>query len=129
MSPGQTLRLVLVLVLLAASAWLGISGGLNDLPEAGTSGQRVGAAGQFLYGVAAIPCVIALFSHPAWFRLAFAVWAVLLTVTAGMAPVVWGGTPVWQGVLAGAITAPVAALVCWGAFAGERAWRRKQPRS
>jgi hypothetical protein len=56
-------------------------------------------------------------------------WAVLLTVTGGMAPVVWGGTPLWQGILAGGVTALVAALVCWGAFAGERAWQKNQPRN
>ena len=33
------------------------------------------------------------------------------------------------GILAGGITAVAAALVCWGAFAGESAWPKHQPRS
>lgn len=129
MTAGQTIRFVLVLVLLAAWAWLGITEGLNGWQDAASPGQRACSASQILSGLAAVLCVIAVFSHPAWLRLAFTVWAVLLTVTGGMAPVVWGGTPVWQGILAGAITALVAALVCWGAFAGESAWRKNQPRS
>ena len=129
MTVGQTLRFVLLLILLAAWAWLGIGEGLNGWQDAVSPGQRVCASSQILSGVVAIPCLIALFSHPPWLRLGFVVWAVLLTVTGGMAPVVWGGTPVWQGTLAGAITALVAALVCWGAFAGERAWRKNQPQS
>lgn len=129
MTAGQTIRFVLVLILLAAWAWLGITEGLNGWQDAGSPGQRVCAASQMLSGAAAIACLIALFAHPAWLRLAFAIWAVLLTVTGGMAPVVWGGTPVWQGILAGGITALVAALVSWGAFAGESAWRKHHARS
>lgn len=126
MTAGQTIRLVLVLLPLAAWAWLGITEGLNGWQDAASPGQRVCAASQILSGIAAIACLIALFSHPAWLRLAFALWAGLLTVTGGTAPVVWGGAPVWQGILAGVITALVAALVSWGAFAGERAWRKNQ---
>jgi hypothetical protein len=129
MSAGRTLRLILVMAPLAVWAWLGITEGLNGWQDAASAGQRICAASQILSGVAAIPCLIALFSQPAWLRLAFLVWAALLTMTGGTAPVVWGGTPVWQGIVAGGITALVAALVCWGAFAGERAWRKNQPRS
>lgn len=129
MTAWQTVRIVLVAVLLAGWAWLGITEGLNGRQDAATPGQWVCAASQILSGIAAIPCLVALFSHPAWLRLAFVVWAVLLTVTGGMAPVVWGGTPVWQGILAAGITAVGAALVCWGAFTGELAWRKNQLRS
>ena len=129
MTAAQTIRFVLVMVPLAAWAWLGITEGLNGWQDAASPGQRVCAASQILSGIAAITCLIALFAHPRWLRLAFVAWAGLLTVTGGLAPVVWGGTPVWQGILAGAITALVATLVCWGAFAGESVWRKNQPRS
>lgn len=129
MTAGQTIRFVLVVVLLAAWAWLGIAEGLNGWQDAASPGQRVCAGSQILSGVAAITCLIALFAHPAWLRLACAIWAALLTITGGTAPVVWGGTPVWQGILAGAITALVAALVCWGAITGENTWRKNQPQS
>lgn len=129
MTAGQTIRFVLVLVLMAAWVWLGITEGLNGWQDAASPGQRVCAGSQILSGVAAITCLIALFGHPAWLRLACAIWAALLTITGGTAPVVWGGTPVWQGILAGAITALVAALVCWGAITGENTWRKNQPQS
>jgi hypothetical protein len=116
----QRLRLVLVSLALGGTVWLGVKEGLDGLRDAEGGGQRVAAVFQILYGLAAIMCLIALFARPRWARGAFGAWAFALTMTAGLAPVVWGGTAWWTGVLSGAIALLVAALVCWGGLAHAR---------
>jgi hypothetical protein len=41
-------------------------------------------------------------------------WAIALTATMALAPVVYGGQPLWKGVLAGSVTALIAGLAVRG---------------
>ncbi len=115
------LRLLLVTALLLAAVWFGIKEGFGGFAGAQTPGQRTAAMFQILYGVAALVSLAALFLRRAWLRPALAVWLLSVTTTGTMAPVVWGGTGLASGLLAGVVTAVVATLVCWGALAHARA--------
>jgi hypothetical protein len=108
---------MLIVVVLGAAAWLGLTEGLEELQEAESPGQQVAASFQLLYGAAALVSVITLFARPSWTVWALVVWSVALTVTGTMAPVVWGGADWRVGVLAGVVTLSIAALVAWGAVA------------
>ena len=111
------LRLLLVTGILLAAVWFGIKEGFDSFGDAETQRQRTAAMFQILYGVAALASLAALFLRPAWLRPALAVWLLSVTTTGTMAPVVWGGTGLASGLLGGAVTAVVAACVCWGALA------------
>ena len=49
----------------------------------------------------------------AWARGLLGVWAALVTLTGGLAPVVWGGAATGAGIAAGMASAGVARLVVW----------------
>jgi len=115
------LRLALVNLALIATAWLGLREGMNSLHGATTGGQRLAAGTQLLYGGTALLGLLALLSRGRWALIVLVVWAVALTATATLAPVVWGGTGWQSGALTGAITAVIALLVFWGALAHLRA--------
>lgn len=117
------LRLALVNLALIAAAWLGLKEGMDGLHDATTAGQRLAARTQLLYGGAAVLGLLALLSRGRWALWVLMVWAVALTATATLAPIVWGGTAWWSGALTGAITAAIAMLVFWAAAAHLRAAR------
>ena len=116
MSFGQAVCLVVVTLVMGASAWIGLYGGLNGLRDAQGSGQFAAAVLQVLYGIAAIFVLIALFFRPSWARAAFGGWAGSLTATAALAPIVWGGASWLTGVVSGVVVAIIAGLVRWCGF-------------
>ena len=110
-------RFVLIVVVLLAAGWLGLKEGLDGMHDAETTGQRLAATSQLLYGAAAVASLAALLARASWFRLTFGLWAVAMSATATLAPVVWGGAAWSTGVLSGPAAAVITGLVCWAAVA------------
>lgn len=117
------IRIVVVAAVLLLAVWFGVKEGRDGFRDADTTGQRVAAATQMFFGVAALACVWALLRHRRWLGIALAVWGLAVTSTGILAPMVWGGGGWGAGVLGGAVTAIVASLIAWGALAHRRGRR------
>lgn len=104
------------LAALALPLLTGVLGAL-DGPEAfraaTTAGQRIAAGTQTAYGILGLTSTIGLARGRGWARPSLITWAILLSITGGMAPVVWGGTGVSTGLLALLATAAIAAGALW----------------
>ncbi|HSB54033.1 MAG TPA: hypothetical protein VLD58_06740 [Gemmatimonadales bacterium] len=120
MNPWQRLRLIAVIVALAATVWLGVRDGMDSLHGARGSLQTATAVTQILYGVLAVAALAALLARPRWIRPALAAWVAMLVLTGAAAPVVWGGADWWVGVLSAGVTLLLAGLVALGALAHVR---------
>ena len=92
---------------------LGAFSGPEAFPSASTTGQRIAAGTQTAYGILGLTSSIGLAQGHAWARMSLLTWAILLCITGGMAPVVWGGTGVSTGLLALLVTAAIAAGGVW----------------
>jgi len=101
------------LALLVAISALGLQSAGSALDSAETGGQVVATAAQFGYALTGLLAAGALLGRRSWARRPLWVWAGLVTLTAGMAPVVWGGAGLGAGFAAGAASAAVAAVVVW----------------
>ena len=104
------------LVALALPLLTGLLGAFNGpeaFRDATTAGQRVAAGTQTAYGILGLTSTIGLAQGRAWARISLIAWAILLCITGGMAPVVWGGTGVSTGLLALLATAAIAAAAVW----------------
>ena len=99
--------------LIVALSLLGLKSAVDQLQSAGTLGQQTTTATQFGYAVAGLVAAGGLLARRSWAGKPLWLWAGLLTVTGGMAPVVWGGAGVAVGFVAGVASAAVAALVIW----------------
>ena len=111
---------MIVLLLLLAFAALGLKGGVHDLPLSETAGETVQSAMQLAYGVCALQCAVTTFRARRWARLSRIAWIVSCALAAGLASVVWGGTTLATGLLAGAGGAAMAFVVTWLLTVGAR---------
>jgi hypothetical protein len=93
--------LAIALALLLGLAWLGVSGGIEQIPESHTPGQIAQTGTQLAYGVFALLSAVTTFWGRRWARALLACWLVSLTLAAGLASVVWGGTSFVVGLLSG----------------------------
>lgn len=109
--------LALLVLLLLLTAFNGLVEGISATHYADTRGMRLATATQLLYGGLALAALGALAFRRRWVFGLLVAWGISVTVTATLAPVVYGGTPVRDGVLAGSITGAVVALILW-------CWRR-----
>lgn len=107
-------RLVALVLLFAASVWLGLKDGFDGYQGAVTVGQHIAASTQLLYGAAAIPCLYSLFRASVWARWPLYLWLAALTATGGLAPVVWGGAAITGGFAGGLLVLTIGGLVVWG---------------
>jgi hypothetical protein len=99
---------VVALVFLLAFAFLGLKSAPQEWPSATGMAQRIATVAEAGYGLFALLSAVALWvGHRSTMALA-CVWAVLLTIAAGTAPVVWGGTGVGIGVAAFAVIGAIA---------------------
>jgi hypothetical protein len=105
-------RLV-ALVLPLLTGLLGAFNGPEAFRVATTGGQRIAAGTQTAYGILGLTSTIGLAQGRIWARQALIAWAILLTITGGMAPVIWGATGVGSGLLALVATAVIAAGGVW----------------
>lgn len=101
------------LALLLAVSVLGVSSAVDSLDSMSTTGQRVATVTQVGYALTGFVAAGALLAGLPWVRAVLWLWAVLLTVTGGLAPMVWGGAGPSAGLAAAATCAAVAALVAW----------------
>jgi hypothetical protein len=112
--------LAIALVLLLALAWTGISGGFNQLSESHTTGEMAQTITQFAYGLSALLSVVTAFRGRRWAPAIHACWVVSVSLSAGLASVVWGGTPVATGVLSAGAAMLVALAITWLLRVGAR---------
>ncbi len=117
MKPWPAVRLVLVGVMLAASAWLGVVEGYGSFRDSLTVGQRLCGGLQLLSGGFAGVALVALFVRRVPLRPFLWGWIACVTGTATLAPIVWGGSGLGAGLAAGGATLVVAVLVWFGALA------------
>jgi hypothetical protein len=113
---GRTLSLVLfvvALLLLAALAYSGIAGGLDQWSQEMTRGQRLQTITQFLYGGLSVVVIVTAFTWKRAARAAQMTWAIALALAGGLASVVWGETSVLIGVVSGAAALLVALGILW----------------
>ena len=104
-----------LVLLLLATAYNGIIEGFNALHAVATVGHRIATATQLAYGVLAVAALSALtLKHPMTFRLLLA-WSAMVVTTAALAPVVYGGTSVVVGTIAGLGVAAIVgtAIMAW----------------
>ena len=109
--------MVVVVILLLSSVWLGMIEGADILGDAQNALQRVAAAVQFLYGIFAVLALFALLRHARWGKLAILAWAGLITATGALAPIAWGGADWKSAVAGGCLTLGIACLTAWAYLA------------
>jgi hypothetical protein len=122
-NPSPTVRKVLLgvgLALLLYLTWNGLAGGVRQLSEAHSLGQRLQTGAQIGYGLLSFAAVVSVFWARRWNLAVLACWSVCVTAAAGLAPVAWGGTGLLTGLIAGAATLAIAVLVVWLVRAGAR---------
>ena len=108
------LRLGTVVAVLAATAWLGLTEGWVAIRSGVTTGQHVATGTQLAYGLLGLLALAGVLMRRRWAWVPLVLWALMVTATAALAPVVWGQSG-WQAALAaGAAAAAVASLVIWG---------------
>ena len=101
-------RIVALLLLLVTGA-LGVWSASSEFSDAHTILQRIAAATEASYGVLGLAAAFGWYRDQPWAAAATFLWAACLTATGGLAPVAWGGTTIWIGLLGGACTA----LIAW----------------
>ena len=103
----------IAVVLLVALSALGLDSAVRQLASAATVGQRIATATQFGYAVAGLLGSGAVLLRSSWASAMLWIWAGLITVTGGLAPVVWGGAGTLAGLVAGLVSAGIAGPVIW----------------
>jgi hypothetical protein len=94
-NPSSAFRrgiLAVAFLLLLGLTWTGIHGGLDQLPQAQSTGERAQTFAQFAYGALGLLCVLTTFWGRRWRPVVQACWALSVALAAGLASVVWGGT-------------------------------------
>jgi len=99
--------------LVVAISVLGLQSAAQAFGAAETVGQQTAIATQFGYAFAGLLAAGALLSRRSWAHRTLWLWAGLVTVTAGMAPVVWADAPLTAGLGVGAASGAIAGLVAW----------------
>jgi hypothetical protein len=101
------------ITLLVGLSVLGLQSAIDELGSASTLGQQAATATQFGYALAGLLAAAGLLGRRAWSWATLWVWAGLITLTCGMAPVVWGGAGLLPGLAAAVAGGGVAAFGLW----------------
>jgi hypothetical protein len=107
------IRQVVSLVPLILLSSVGFQEALGEVHSAGTLGQQAHTAIQLAAAVAGMVAAVGLWAQRGWARLPLLMWAILITVTGGLAPVIWGGAGWEAGLGAGARSAAIAGVIVW----------------
>ena len=110
---GRSVRVVAAVAFFLLTACTGIVDGLDALRSAVKPLERFAAASQLVYGGLAAVVLVASAIARRWVLPLLVAWGAALTVTGGLAPVVWGEQGALVGIVAGLCTAGIAALVLW----------------
>jgi len=105
--------LVLVSLLLLWLAWIGVSGGVRQVPQSQTVGQSLQSITQFGFGFFALLSLLTTFWGRRWNRSMLAGWTASVTLAAGLASVVWGEASFSVGFLSGAAALLIGLLIAW----------------
>ena len=106
------------MLLLLALTWLGVSGGIRQIPRSNTPGELIQSVAQLSYGVFSLLGVLTRFRPDRRGRLVLGCWVASMAVAGGFAPVVWGGATVGTGLLSGGAVVLVALGIVWLLRAG-----------
>ena len=123
MTPTPAVRRVLLvgaMLLMLTLAWTGLSGGLNQIPQSQSTGQKAQTLSQLAYGVFGFLGVVTTFWGRRWNPVMLGCWVVSLTVAAGLASIVWGESGFGIGLLAGGVTFLIALAIVWLLRVGAR---------
>lgn len=126
MNPSPMVRRILLgiaLLVLVSLAWTGLSGGINQLSQSTTVGEKAQTLTQFAYGVFALLSAATAFRGQRWARLMRVCWVVSMTLAAGLASIVWGGTSLAIGLFSGAAACLIASGIIWLLHEGVRGLR------
>ncbi|HEV8149533.1 MAG TPA: hypothetical protein VGP61_05050 [Gemmatimonadales bacterium] len=110
----RVLGLGVLVLLLLATGYNGLVEGVSATHYADTGGMQVATVTQLLYGVLSVAALLALGFRRRRVHGLLVGWAIALTATMALAPVVYGGQSLWKGVLAGSVTALIAGLAVRG---------------
>lgn len=101
-------------LLLLGMTWSGVSGGVHVIPQSRTAGQWTQTVAQLCYGILSLATVLTARQWGRWWsRAVRGGWLASVTVAAGFASVVWGGTSLWTGVASGALSLLIALAIVW----------------
>jgi hypothetical protein len=114
----------MVSLLLLWLAWTGLSQGVNQLSQSQTTGQIAQTITQLSFGLFALLSLVTTFWSRRWNPLMLAGWTVSVTLAAGLASVVWGGTSLLVGVLSGAAALLIGLGIAWLLRVGARGLTR-----
>ena len=103
----------IALLLLLGLAWLGLSGGLRQLSESRSLGEKAQTSSQFAYGLFALLAVITTVWSRRLERSALLGLGICLALAGGLASVVWGGTGWGIGLVSGVAALLVAVAIGW----------------
>jgi len=109
----RQILLVIVCGLLLWLAWIGLSGGLHQLPQSRTPGQMVQTLTQFGFGFFALLSLVTTFRAQRWNPLMLVSWVISLSLAAGLASVVWGGTSLLVGLVSGSVALLIGLGIAW----------------
>ncbi len=105
-------------LLLITVAWGTLSGGLHQIPQSRTLGQRVETTAQLACGLLSLLSVLTCFRWRRWGPPVLAAWAISLTTAAGLSSVGWGPPSLIIGLVFGAAALLVALAIIWLLRAG-----------
>lgn len=119
-TPVRRVLLALALSLLLFLTWTGLSGGVTQFSESRTPGQKVQTLAQLAYGVSGLLSAVTLVWSRRWAPLMQGCWIGAVTIAAGLASVVWGGTSLGIGLLSGVVALLAALVIVWLLRVGAR---------
>ena len=99
------------IVLLVAVSLLGLQAAIGQMSDAATMGQWTCTWTQWGYAGTGLVAAVGLMLRRGWHRPALWIWTVCITVTGGLAPVVWGGSGPLVGFAAGLTSAAMAGVI------------------
>lgn len=121
MNPSPVSRrifLAVAILLLLGLAWTGVSGGVHQIPQSHTPGQWIQTIAQLGYGILSLLSVLTSFQGRRWGPPILTCWVISVTIAAGFAAVVWGGTTVGVGVVSAGASLLIALAIVWLLRAG-----------
>ena len=110
----------IALMLLLGLAWLGLSGGVQQISQSHTASQKAQTGAQLAYGVFALLSVVTTFWGQRWARAVVVCLLVSVTLAGGLASVAWGGTSLVVGLLSSAAAFLVGFAIIWLLHVGAR---------
>jgi hypothetical protein len=105
------IRTWIALVVIVALCVPAVMNAPSEWQGAETRAQHVATIIEVSYGAFGIVGAIATILRAPWSRLAILGWAVLITLTAGLAPRVWGGSSLPMALLSAVFGALIATVV------------------